>query len=111
VTVIADIAVDPGAFVLGSLFEAHPDATVRLERLVPLGERVVPLVWVDGYTPAVEAALRADPDVESARLLTRVEDRALFEVGWHEAVDALVGPLLVSGADVLGARGSADGWE
>ncbi|MFC6962974.1 helix-turn-helix domain-containing protein [Halocatena marina] len=48
---------------------------------------------------------------EKIHHLTEVDGRSLFEIRWSSDSDALVQPLIDSGADVLRAEGTAGVWE
>lgn len=111
-TVITDIAVPADQFALGQLFDEYPDIAIDLERIVPLREGIIPLFWVEGGEPeAIEATLRADSMTENVTLLTKLDGRYLFEMVWNTNIDALVRPLIESGAEVLRADGGVDRWE
>ena len=43
---VAEFAVPPEAFPFTSVFDALPDATVELERLVPTERALYPYFWV-----------------------------------------------------------------
>lgn len=111
-TVITDVAVPAEQFALGQLFDEYPDIAIDLERIVPLREGIIPLFWVEGGEPeAIEATLRADSLTEEVTLLTNLDGRYLFEMVWNANIDALVQPLIQSGAEVLRAEGGVDRWE
>lgn len=111
-TIIADVTLPAATFPLGRVLESFPDATMELERVVPLQETIMPLVWVEGNDPdAVESALRSHPQVKDVELLTTTETESLFEVHWSPAADGLAETLLNTGATVLDARGTAESWD
>jgi predicted DNA binding protein len=110
--VITDIRIPASQFALGRLFDSFPDIEVEIERLVPLRNGVIPLFWVDGADAEdVEAIIRADSMTDDVSLLSNVGGRHLFEVEWSPEIDAVIRPLVESGADVLRAQGSVDSWE
>lgn len=111
-TVITDISVPTNQFALGRLLDDYPEITIELERLVPLHDGIIPLFWVDGATLAdLTVTIEKDPLSEEVRHLTEMNGRHLFEVKWSPEVDALVDPLIESGAEVLRAEGTVDRWE
>jgi predicted DNA binding protein len=110
--VITDIAIPSDQFALGQLLEAYPDIAIELERLVPLREGIIPLFWVEGgELGELEATIRSDPLTVDVAQLTELDGRYLFEITWSADVDALVQPLIESGAEVLRATGTVDLWE
>ena len=111
-TVIADIAIPSGEFELGQVFNEHPDITIDLERIVPLGDTVIPLFWVTNGNPdAIESTLLDSPHTEIARNLTDAGERVLFEVRWNFATNGIIQPLIDTNARVLEATGNAEEWE
>lgn len=110
-TVIVDISVPADQFALGRLLDEHPDIAIELVRVIPLRDGVIPLFWVEGADPgAIEATIRADPMVASVQCLSAADDRYLFEIRWKPTINALVRPMIESGAEVLIAEGEVDSW-
>ena len=72
----AEFELDSDELVLGRLLAEYPALTFELERLVPVGERVMPYVWVygagidafaadladQGAADLIEQARREEPD-------------------------------------------------
>lgn len=111
-TVIADITIPSEEFELGRVFDEHPDITIDLERIVPLGDAVIPLFWItSGDADAIESTLLDSPHTEIARNLTDAGDRVLFEVRWDLEIDGIIQPLIETNGRVLEATGNADEWE
>ena len=111
-TVIADITVPADALALGRVLNGLPEATIELERIVPLQEAIIPLLWISGPDPDVtEAALRREPTVETVEQLTTTDDETLFEVHWGRDIDGIVRALVDTRAKVLEAIATAEGWD
>lgn len=109
-TIIA-FEVPAEAFVLGSALAADPGVRVRIERVVPVSERVIPYLWVTGDDDTgIEAALDADPDVESFETVERVDDEVLVRVTWRSGLDGFFDVLVESGGVILDAVGEAGRW-
>jgi len=110
--VIADISIPASQFPLGRVLETFPEVEIELERLVPLSEAIIPLIWVrDDATDAIEAALNDDPMTESVKQLTQTGTRVLYEVQWSIEVDGLVQSLIETKAQVLVGEGTATVWD
>lgn len=110
--VIADLQVPAEQFALGRLFERFPDVRVELERVIPVGSSVIPLVWVSGVALGeFERELRGDPLVQDVKLLTEAGERTLFEIDWDPDVDGIVQPMVRNDADLLRGEGSPETWE
>lgn len=111
-TIIADITLPSSTFPLGRVLQSFPDATMGLERVVPLKETIMPFLWVGGSDPnEVGSSLRSHPQVTDVDVLTTTESETLFEVHWSPASNGLAEALLNTGATVLDARGTAESWD
>lgn len=111
-TVIADITVPADAFVFGRVLRNVPEATIELERIVPLQEAIIPLFWISGTDPdVIEATLREEPKVDTVEQLTTTDDETLFEVHWGPEIDGMVQALIDTRAKILEATGTAEAWD
>lgn len=111
-SIIAEITLPSSTFSLGSVMQTFPDATIELERVVPLQETIMPLFWVRGDDIAsIESALRAHSRTRSGETLTTTERETLFEVHWSPDASGLTETLLNTDVTVLEARGTADSWD
>jgi predicted DNA binding protein len=111
-TVIAEITVPAETFMLGSLLADRSEIEIELERIVPLREGIMPLLWISGVDPAViETRLREHPQTDAVERVTTADRRALFEIRWCSAVNGLVQALVDTHAHILAATGSADCWD
>lgn len=110
-SVIAEITVPADTFTLGCIFEGR-DVEIELERVVPLQEDSLPLLWISGDDPAViKQTLREHPQIDAVDQLTTTDSKALFEVDWESDVDGLIQALRDTHAHVLEATGTADSWD
>lgn len=111
-TIIADITLPAATFPLGRVLQSFPDATIELERVVPLGGTVMPFLRIEGEDlTAIEASLRDHHQVERVDVRTTSETEALFDVRWSPDADGLVAALSNANAAVLDARGTAESWD
>lgn len=110
-SVIATIAVPAGDFTLGALLTRNPDIRIRLERVVPVGGSFIPYFWAsDDGVDAIEASLESAADIESFRIVDRVDDDALVRIEWAEEVDGLLEALGDTGGTVLDGVGESNRW-
>lgn len=111
-TIIADLTLPAATFPLGRVMQSFPDATMELERVVPLRETIMPLLWVEESDPAaVESSLRGHSRVKTVDVLTMTDTETLFEIHWSPAADGLAEALLNAEATVLEGRGTAESWD
>ena len=82
-SVMAHISVPADEFKLARTLDDHDSMRIGVERVVPLGEGVVPYLWVTGL-PADRARrrLRRDEDVERVAVIDHVENAVLVRVWW-----------------------------
>jgi len=111
-TIIADITVPSDAFELGQILRDFPKVEVKLERIVPLQESIIPLFWVSGTDKAeFEDALTKNSQTESVEKLAKTDDRTLFEVQWSDDVDGIVEALIETRGKIIKATGTAETWD
>lgn len=109
---ITDLTLPGDSFALGELLTNNPDMHVEIERLVPLGERLLPFFWVsNGSTDHIESELASQSTVESAERLTTVDDRHLYQVTWTPDVNGPIDALLATEGVILEGKGLAGRWE
>lgn len=109
-SVIAEIQIE-GEFVLTELLADLPDVPIQLERVIPAGDRTVPLVWIHTDDPEpIEAQLREHRLIESLTRLDTFEDRALYRIEWTEQPDSVFEALQSQRADLLDAVGVGESW-
>lgn len=109
-SVIAEIQVE-GDFALSELLKELPDVPIQLERVIPAGERTVPLIWIHTDEPEpVEQHLREHRLIESITQLDVFEDRALYRIEWTEEPDSIFNEIQSKRADLLDAVGMGESW-
>ncbi|MDX1745932.1 MAG: bacterio-opsin activator domain-containing protein, partial [Halobacteriales archaeon] len=110
-SVLATVGIPAEAFTFGEVLSINPGLHVRLDRVVPLGSTFIPYFWArDDSVEAIEAALRAEGDIESFRVVETVDDEALVRVEWSQGFDGLLDVLVETGATILEGEGSAERW-
>lgn len=111
-TIIADITLPSNTFPLGRVLQSFPEATMELERVVPLRETIMPLLWVESSDPeTVESSLLGNSHVKSVEVLTTAGTGRLFEIHWSPPAEGLTEALLNTSATILDARGTAESWD
>lgn len=112
-SVIGEISVTAGDFKLGRTLSAHADATVHLERIVPLGERTVPYLWIetDDAIEDVLRSLRTELNVETVEPIATEGDRTLVRIEWTDDPDVLLDAIVEAGGTVLDGLASGDRWQ
>jgi predicted DNA binding protein len=110
-SVIADVSVPSDAFAFGEALAAHPDLTIRLERVVPLGQSMVPYFWAaDDDEEIVEELLRTDSRVETLDVVDRLDGEILVKVGWTSSPDDFFHGLAEANATILRGTGTGSDW-
>lgn len=97
---------------LGHIFDDSSKIEIVLERIVPLRERVIPLLWISGDDPeAIESEIADHPYCEDVWRVMTTDDRTLFELEWSDDLDGVVQALLDTHVTVLEATGNCESWD
>ena len=99
-------------FALEETLDAHPEAQIEIERVVADDpDQITPYIWArtDDFD-AFEAALEADPTVESITMLSETEEERSYRMTWTGSVDFIVHILTEHEGTITHADGSTDGW-
>jgi|AntDeeMinimDraft_4_1070355.scaffolds.fasta_scaffold01356_2 predicted DNA binding protein len=112
--VIAEFSVDHVDFALESVFAAHADATVELDRVVPTDEAFLPYFWVwdadvDDVVDVADVVREADP-LSEMELVDEVDGGGLFRAWWTRDVGGLLAATEAANLTLRKGVGSADGW-
>lgn len=109
--VIVEVTIPDEGFVLGRATQTDTDVTLELERVVPTGSGVMPFVWAEGREfETFEAAVDAEPHVESITPIVKLSERALYHIRWRDPDSNLTSTLSETDATVLKGHGSNPWW-
>jgi len=107
-TALLALEIDTEDFALGRITAGEEDIHILLDRVVPLGDGVIPFFWAEGVDfESFERRVRAAPQVENLEALNRVDGSVLYRVKWGGSVCTFTSILITSGATVLEAHGSS----
>jgi predicted DNA binding protein len=110
-SVIVQLTVDSGEFLLGRVVSDIEDLSVELDRVVPSDGRIMPYLWASGSNlEEFDRALCREPAVERVERLDRIAGEALYRIEWDPLNDRFTRGLSRAGAAVLDAFGAAT-WE
>lgn len=111
---IAEVGIDLEDFALGHTLGTIEGLGCEAERLVANdAERVMPFLWVDAPTSALdqlEDALESDETVDDVELIADLDTERLYRMNWVRRIDVLVRILVEEEGTVLSASGTAEGW-
>ena len=109
-SIVAEFGLPPQAIPGGETLVDLPEATIKLERLVPTGDAAFPFFWVfDADPQRFLDGLESEPAVADTEVLAAVESSALFRAEWTP-VAAVIRGIQDAQATILDATGTADGW-
>ena len=109
-SVITELRIPPDDFELGQILSLEEASGIKLETLVPSGDRTVPLFWV--YEPVGEGFLDTVsryPTVNSVTEIDVFDDRILFRLDWDASQDHLFQCILDHDGQILSATGAPGG--
>jgi hypothetical protein len=111
-TVVADVSVPVNAVELGRLFDAGADASLVLERVVPMAETSVPFVWLE-HTRRSDAleTLERHPTVEEATVVCDRPERSLYAIDWDVTGEPLFAAIQAADCQFLGGWISNGDWQ
>lgn len=109
---LAEFALPLDAFPLGTVCEEFPEATVELERVVPMATTVRQYFWVENVPgSAIATFLRSRSDIPDATCIDQLGHRALFRHRTHRDDDiGVLRALVESDTTLLSATGTRAGW-
>ncbi|MFD1515501.1 helix-turn-helix domain-containing protein [Halomarina rubra] len=108
---VVDLTLPNGAFPLGELL-ADEDARIELERVVPVGETLLPFVWVsNGSVEHIERVLDEQSAVDVFDHLTTVDERHLYQLSWGGDFEGFAGALVDSAGVIVSGVGVHGRWE
>lgn len=108
---IAAIEVDADDFILGGALSANHGIRVRLERVIPIGETVIPYFWVSGDSrEAIESALDAEADIETSAVVDTLDGEVLVKISWVKREGGLLDMMIAADATILEAIGEDGRW-
>ena len=109
--VVAEFTADTVDFALDRVFEAYPEATVELDRVVPTDEAFLPYFWVwDADVDGVAEAVSGAKSPTEVGLVDRVDGGGLFRARWLRDFDGLIERIERSGLTLQKAVGSRENW-
>ncbi|AHF98615.1 bacterio-opsin activator [Halostagnicola larsenii XH-48] len=107
----ATFTIPADQFPLGTVFEQLPGVTVRLERIVPSTDVVIPYFWVRGsHSDDVVAAFSDHPGVQDIELIDSVEDEYLLRAEWAADYAGVLSALTETGVPLIEAIGTDTEW-
>ena len=107
----ATFTVPSDEFPLGTIFEQLPDVTVKLERIGPGTDVVIPYFWVRGsHSDDIVAAFTDHPGVQNVRLVDSVEDEYLLRAEWATEYEGVLSTLGETRVPLIEAVGTDEQW-
>jgi predicted DNA binding protein len=107
----ATFTVPSNEFPLGSVFREMPNVTVKLDRLIPSQDVVIPYFWVRGSkVDSIEAAFNESTGVKAIRLVDSVADEYLLRVEWALEHDDVLTILAETEVPLIKATGTHEQW-
>lgn len=109
-SVIVEVALPSSRFELGRILQMEGDTNIRLETMVPLGERSVPFFRVQRMREAFERTVRDHDTVDDLTVITAHEDETLYALDWDPSTDTFFRTIGKLDAHLLEATGGTDSW-
>ncbi|MGQ3412938.1 helix-turn-helix domain-containing protein [Natrinema sp. LN54] len=99
-------------FPLGTVFETLPGVTIRMERLLPQEDLIIPYFWVRGAAAEdIEAAFETHAGLATTKLIDSVDEEYLMRAEWEPEYFGILSALAETNVSVLSGVGTRDGWD
>lgn len=110
--VYAEFVIPADEFVVGRAFDHLSDVQVEIERIVPIGDDVVPFIWVRGADPErVIQMMQAYGAVKEIAVLDEHSEMgALFRVVWTRAFRDELVTIAEADMTLLSGVGTTNEW-
>lgn len=110
-TTIAEFFIPAAEFPLGHLFEALPDVTIEIERVVPTNHVILPYFWVRGApVDRVQETLEVQGTLESYTTVDDLGNQGLFRAEWNPDVEGVLTGIVETELTLLSATGTHEEW-
>ena len=113
-SVLAEFTAGPDSLAIGKIFEEFPEATVELERVIPMTDSLIPYVWVRGIGSSdaerIEASLSRVATIESISLVDRVQNHYLFRLEWEPDHESIPGAIEATSGTMVSGVGTRENW-
>ncbi len=109
---IIEFELPPEEFALEETLTALPEVRTEIERVVAdAPDQITPYMWVraDDFDE-FEAAVDADPTVESVTKLSETDEERSYQMTWTSSIDFVVQLLTDHDGTITHADGSGDRW-
>jgi predicted DNA binding protein len=109
--VIVELSVPAAEFQLGRILAVEGDVTITLKKMVPLGERPVPLFQVSGtVNDAFESRVRDHPTVADIHVVNTHDGETLYALDWEIGENTFLDSVTALDGHVLEATANAGNW-
>lgn len=109
-SVTLEFTIAASDFQLGQILSGPEAMQIELERIVPIGDMVLPFFWATGDShEAFEKRVKKDPTVEQLFLLDEFDTKRLYRIKWREQPTGLIDAIASADGSIVQARG-ADKW-
>lgn len=108
--IIVEFSVSPKDFKLGGMLCLDTNTKVRVEQLVPMGDKVMPFSWVSGDLGSFEENIENEMGYEVV-LDDEENDRRLYRLEWDVEHDDLIQAIIEFDGAVLDAEGTHRNWD
>lgn len=110
-SVIATVTIPAQDFALGAALAANPGIQVRLDQVVPVGDRFVPYLWAANESvQEIERELSREANILAFDIVDRVDDKVLARVDWSAGTNGFIEALARTDVSILEGSGASDVW-
>ncbi|WP_158058603.1 helix-turn-helix domain-containing protein [Halorussus halophilus] len=110
--IIAEFSIPSEDFPLGGIFDAIPDVTIEIERVVPTKKAILPYFWVRNVpVERVQKTLEDQGALDSFTVIDDLGEQGLFRADWDINTEGVLTGIIDSDLTLLAATGTQENWE
>ncbi|WP_440772481.1 bacterio-opsin activator domain-containing protein [Natronorubrum sp. DTA28] len=107
----ASFTIDQPEFPLNAVFEALPDATIELDRVVPTSDAVIPYFWIHAENVAeLTTDLSGDKGVDNVKVIDELSDQMLVRIDWNLEHESVLTAIVNTDVTLLSGIGDDKKW-
>lgn len=107
----ASFTIDQDDFPLSAVFEQLPDATIKLDRVVPTNNAVIPYFWIRADdTTKLTTDLTEDIGVDQIKIIDEVEDTMFVRIDWNLDHESVLTAIVNTDVTLLSGHGDEERW-
>ncbi|MFC6763652.1 helix-turn-helix domain-containing protein [Natrinema soli] len=104
---IVEFTIQAKEFQFGQVLTRGPRVNTKLERVIPVGRRAAPYIWVEtNDVGGFEEAIQAEGSVKNLKRIDEINGRSLYRIWWQGRNSLFTGILRTNGMIIQASGGN-----